>query len=147
MSLVTTPTLMRRESSRLRQAISAVLPLPTGPATPTRNARMATRLKQEISLGQRQHAGGFTGEQFAVGANFIGFWIDLELGRGRIVNHVALADAAAVLHSCGALCETDLLRNTGFERDFRKKSQTSGSDGSREGAKHGAIEHRLRCWN
>src|SRR5213596_3579036 len=76
MSLVTTPTLTRGESSRLRQSTSAVLPLPTGPATPTRNARMATRLKQEISLGQRQHAGGFAGEQLAIGADFVGAHIE-----------------------------------------------------------------------
>src|SRR5579864_5945187 len=133
MSLVTTPTLRRGESSRLRQSTRAVLPLPTGPATPTRNARMATRLKQEISLGQRQHAGGLAGEQFAVGADFVGFGIDLEFGRGRIMNHVALADAAAVLHGDGVLGETDLFRNAGFERDSRNKSQTSGRDGAREG--------------
>src|SRR5438094_5899123 len=76
MSLVTTPTLTRGESSRLRQSTSAVLPLPTGPATPTRNARMATRLKQEISLGQRQHAGGFAGEPLAIGADFVGAHIE-----------------------------------------------------------------------
>src|SRR6476660_10341233 len=102
MSLVTTPTLTRGESSRLRQSTSAVLPLPTGPATPTRNARMATRLKQEISLGQRQHAGGLAGEQLTVGADFVGFGIDFQLGHRRIVNHVTFADAATVLHGYGA---------------------------------------------
>src|SRR5689334_20513959 len=132
MSFVTTATLTRGESLRLKQSTSAVLPLPTGPATPTRNARMHTRLEQEISLGQRQHAGGLAGEQLAIGADLVGFGIDFELGRGRIVNHVALADAAAVLHGDGVLGKADLFRNTGLERHFRNKSQAGGSDGAGE---------------
>src|SRR5579864_8177002 len=102
MSLVTTATLMRGESSRLRQSTSAVLPLPTGPATPTRNARMATRLEQEIPLGQWQNAGRLASEQFAIGPDFICFRVNFELGRGRVVNHVTFADAAAVLYRDGA---------------------------------------------
>src|SRR5690348_18421574 len=110
MSFVTTPTLRRGESSRLRQSTSAVLPLPTGAAMPTRNARMHTRLEQEISLGQGKHAGGLAGEQLAIGADLVGLGIDFELGRGGIVNHVALADAAAVPYVDGMLGKTDLLR-------------------------------------
>jgi hypothetical protein len=34
---------------------------------------MATRLKQEISLGQRQHAGGLAGEQLTIGADCVDF--------------------------------------------------------------------------
>src|SRR5258708_36176539 len=129
MSLVTTPTLMRGESSRLRQSTSAVLPLPTGPATPTRNARMDTRLEQEISLGQRQHAGGLAGEQLAIGADLVGFGIDFEFGHGRIVNHVALAGTAAVLHRYGVLWAAALLWLTRFRGSLLNKNQARAKAG------------------
>src|SRR5579871_1642973 len=114
MSLVTTATLCCGESARLKQSTNAVLPLPTGPATPTRNARIGFRLKQEIALSQRQHAGRFARQKFAVCPDFIGFGIDFELGGCGVVDHVLLSDAAAILHCDGTFSKTYSCRNSGL---------------------------------
>ena len=55
-------------------------------------------LKQEITLGEGQDAGGLAGDDCAVHAHFVGFGIDFEVRRGVVVNHVLLADAPAVAH-------------------------------------------------
>ena len=53
----------------------------------------------EITLRHRQHFGGRTGEEFAIGANFVSFGIDFDLGRRAVMNHALLRNpAAGVLH-------------------------------------------------
>src|SRR5579872_7321621 len=120
MSLVTTAMLYRCCNSRLSRSTRAVLPLPTGPATPTRNARFMClperRLEQEIPLRQRQHARRLAGKQFTVGANLVGFRIHFELWRGGIVDHVFLPDVAAVFHGDSSFGQTDLHGHPGLKR-------------------------------
>src|SRR5690349_2177865 len=57
MSLVTTARLICGQNKRLSTSTSAVLPLPTGPATPTRNALFNVFSRQEwgkrVDIGER----------------------------------------------------------------------------------------------
>src|SRR5262245_52260474 len=116
MSLVTTPRFTPGQNLWLSRSTSAVLPLPTGPAMPTRNALVIAPpsasstlrrllLEQEIPLRQRQNLRRLAGEQFAVRAHFVGLRIDFDLLHGGIVNHVALADGSAILHRHSAFGE------------------------------------------
>src|ERR1700737_1918351 len=109
MSLVTAARLTAGHKAWLSTCTSAVLPLPTGPATPSRKARIALSFmfnsssfsKQEIPLRQRQDAGRLAGEQLAVGANFIGFRIHFNMWQGGIVDHIRFADLPAIRHGHG----------------------------------------------
>src|SRR6266536_4138048 len=51
MSLVITPSRNSPASSRQTVAISELLPVPTGPATPRRNDRVCSGMEQPHSLG------------------------------------------------------------------------------------------------
>src|SRR5258707_13707461 len=101
MSLVTTARFTSGHKTWLSTCTSAVLPLPTGPATPARKARafiFNSFSKQEIPLRQRQHAGGLASEQLAVGADLVGFGVHFDVRRGGIVNHVSFPDLPAIRH-------------------------------------------------
>src|SRR5258708_22660657 len=105
MSLVTTARLTDGHKTWLSTCTSAVLPLPTGPATPARKARIllsfifnsSSSSKQKIALSQRQHAGRLASEQLAVGADLVCFGVHFDMRRGRIVNHVSFPDLPAIL--------------------------------------------------
>src|SRR5579863_5787046 len=105
-SLVTTPRFKPGQSRLLKRSTRAVFPQPTGPAIPTRNALMdGSPSEQKISLSQRQDLCWFAGQQLAVGPHLVGLRINLDVGRRRIVDHIALADGPAGLDGHGALTE------------------------------------------
>ena len=67
--------------------------------------------EQEVALSHGQDLCGLADQQFAVGANVIGFGIDLDDGRGVVQDHVLLADAAAhVLDGDELLLDAELRR-------------------------------------
>src|SRR5450432_921971 len=111
MSLVTTAKLTCGHRAWLSTCTSAVFPLPTGPATPIRNAPVIDQssLEQEITLRQRQHASRLAGEQLTIGANLICFRIHFDLRRSRVVNHIRLADLSAILNGDQALAKAQPL--------------------------------------
>src|SRR6266849_9263352 len=98
MSLVTTARLTLGHRRLLSESTSAVFPLPTGPATPTRKARFAVISEQEIPLRHRQYRGRLTCQQLAVRAHFICLRIYFQFRSGGIVHHVRFSDLTAVLH-------------------------------------------------
>ena len=51
--------------------------------------------EQEIALREGKFCGGGAGDDLAVGSDFVGFGVDLDLRGGVVVDHVALADLAA----------------------------------------------------
>ena len=54
--------------------------------------------EQEVALGERQLGRGLAGEQFTVGADFVGLGVYLDFRAGIVEQHVSLADRAGVLH-------------------------------------------------
>src|SRR5262249_49901991 len=170
MSLVTTARLTDGQRRRLSCSTSAVLPLPTGPAIPTRYALMVgsgiyrhrslrSRLsteklsrftwystsEQKISLRQRQLAGGLAGQQLAVSAYFIRLGIHIDSRRRGVVDHVFLADGAAATYGDGPLFQESL--NAGIHGASGDESQRSGGRRAAEGPEHGPVKHRLRGGN
>ena len=57
------------------------------------------QLEQKIALGHRQHIGGGAGQELAVGADLIGFGIDLDAGRCAVVDHALLGNATRVFET------------------------------------------------
>src|ERR1035438_1860232 len=100
MSFVTTAKLTAGHSRLLSWSSSAVFPLPTGPAIPTRYALMMCRFssEQKVTLRQRQNAGRLAGQQLAIRPHFIGLRIDFDVWHCGVVDHVPLPNGAAVLH-------------------------------------------------
>src|SRR5258706_8812316 len=104
MSLVPPARLTSGHNTWLSTCTSAVLPLPTGPATPARKARILLAFifnsssfsKQKIPLSQWQHAGRLACQQLAVGANLVSFSVHFDVRRGGIVNHVSFPDLPAI---------------------------------------------------
>src|SRR5216684_8452110 len=113
MSLVTTARFTSGHKTWLSTCTSAVLPLPTGPATPARKARILLAFifnsrsssKQEIPLSKRQDTGRLASEQLAVGADLVCFGVHFDMRRGRIVNHVSFPDLPAIRHRNRPLAE------------------------------------------
>ena len=65
-------------------------------------------LEQEISLRQGKNFGGFAGDRGAVYAHFVGFRIDFDFRSGVVVEHVFLADAAAIFYRGDEALEAEL---------------------------------------
>src|SRR6266487_1342286 len=97
MSFVTTARFTWGHKLRLSRSTSAVLPLPTGPATPTRKARLPVISKQKVSLRHGQLPRRLACQQFSIGTDFVGFRIHFQLWSRRIVDHIRLADLPAIL--------------------------------------------------
>src|ERR1700730_15099541 len=133
MSLVTTARLILGESARQRRSARAVLPEPTGPAMPMRNARVGCvaksllRLEQKITLGKRQRNCRLTGEEFAIRPYFVGFWINLDFRRGAVVDHVALSDRSTILDGNGRATQMEWAETSALAGCLRSEEETGGS--------------------
>ncbi len=57
-----------------------------------------TSLKQEIPLRQRQDRGRLAGQQLPIGAYFVRLRVNIDLRHGVVVDHVGLANRAALRH-------------------------------------------------
>src|SRR5574338_1071635 len=57
--------------------------------------------EEEVTLGHGKGCGRLAGEELAVGANLVGFGIDLDVGLPIVVDHVGLVDAPHVAHQIG----------------------------------------------
>src|ERR1700730_809354 len=153
MSLVTTARLILGESARHRLSTKAVLPEPTGPAMPMRNARVGCvdkgllHLEQKITLGKRQRNCRLTGEQFAIGPYFVGFWINLDFRSGAVVDHVALSDRSAVLDGDGRGAQMERAEASALEGCLRSEEETGGSRGASEATEHAPVQDWLRRWD
>jgi hypothetical protein len=68
-------------------------------------------LEKKIALREGKDFRGLAGNGRAIHGDFVGFWIDVNIGRGAIVQHVFLADFAAVLHGRDHFLQVELLRH------------------------------------
>src|SRR5262245_15085101 len=145
MSLVTTPRFTLGHRCLLNWSTSAVFPLPTGPAIPTRYALTSFSLKQKIPLRQRQYLSGFAGEQLAIGAHFVSLRIDFDPRHCGVVDHVLLTGSAAVANRGGLF--TEQLPNPRVEPGARYECQRRRGGRSSKSAKHRPVQHGLRRRN
>src|SRR6478736_7958969 len=50
--------------------------------------------EKKVALCQRQHGGGFAGQQLAIGPHLVGLWIHIDVRLVVVVHQIALADVA-----------------------------------------------------
>src|SRR6478735_4723014 len=62
--------------------------------------------EKKVALCQRQHGGGFAGQQLAVGPHLVGLRIDVDMRLVVVVHQVALADVARVAHGDQLLAQS-----------------------------------------
>nr|GEU28209.1 hypothetical protein [Tanacetum cinerariifolium] len=100
-------------------------------------------LEQEVALRHRQHAGCFAHQQFAIGAHFIGFGVDVHLRRQAIVDHVGLAQGAHVFRHDQRLVQFELRADVVVICRLRHERERL-FQAAAKGAEHHPVVHRLR---
>ena len=95
------------------------------------------RLKQEVALRHRQDIGGFAGEEFAVGADFVGFGIDFDGGEVVVELHVALGELADVGDGEDLAFEAQLVGDAVLDRRLGDEGEGGGVDGVAVAGEHG----------
>src|SRR3954452_22384603 len=100
-TVVTMPR-RRRRSSKGSTSLSTKGRLPTAAAgmaawawimaAPAHRETKRRTLEQKVALRHRQALRRLAGEQFTVGPHLIGFGIDVDVGRGAVVDHRLLGD-------------------------------------------------------
>src|SRR5476651_2337280 len=93
---------------------------PAFTGSPTSRGRQS---EKKIPLRHRQHLGGCAGEQLAVGAHLVGFRIDLDVGRGVVVDHAFLVDRARLLDRDELLVDAESVAQIAARRRLRHEHQ------------------------
>src|SRR3984893_3433479 len=76
--------------------------------------------------------------------DFVSLRVEFDLGRGVVVNHVRLADGAAVLDRNSGFLQPELSRYFTIESRGRNKSEARTLSSFAKGAEHRSIEYWLR---
>ena len=105
---------------------------------------MRDRSVQEVTLGKRQLPCGFAGQKDAIGADLIGFGVNLDRGRGVVQAHVAFADPPRVFDGDGLLGQPVGRPDIGLLRRLAGKDHRIAGDAAAKGAEHRPGMHRLR---
>jgi hypothetical protein len=101
-------------------------------------------LEQEVALGHGEHVGGLAGEQFPIGADFVGFGVHLHVGLVGVELHVGFAEAADGVDRFGGLLQADLGGDARFDGRLGHKADTGGGDRAPVAAEHRSHVDGLR---
>ena len=85
--------------------------------------------------------------KFAVHPHLIGIGIHLDIRQQAVVNHVALAEPAALADRHRAARESQLLGDARVECRARDEGQGAFAERAPEGAEHRPIDDRFGSWN
>ena len=95
-------------------------------------------------MRERQHLGGFAREQFAIGADFVGFRVDRDFWERVVPFQIALGNFTAALYGFDAFAEAIVFRRVFAFANLAHERDGAGAGGFAETAEHRAHENGLR---